>query len=174
MPAATSIVQQNGSTGAPTQTTITNLRFASADAANTGTTNPIQAPSTGSTASYFATLFLSASTAPATSIQNVKFYMNGTNPWTGVTLQAATVGAYAQATGASGVGASLNTTNYAGITGLADGFSYTSAAPLVLPGSIAATTGKVGQYLVLQMTVSSLAIQGTLTGAQAYIQYDEQ
>lgn len=174
MPASTSVVQQTGTVGTPTQTTITNLRFASADAANSGTASPMAIPSSGSVASYFTTLYLNASTAPATSIANVKFYMNGTNPWTGVTLQAGTAAAYAQASGTAGIGLALNTTNYTGLTGLADAFSYTAAAPLLLPGSIGTVTGKAGQYLCLQLSVSSLALQGVLTGAQAYVQYDEQ
>lgn len=173
MPASTAIIQQTGPTGTPTQTAVTNVRFASADAANSGTTSPIAAPASGSVASYFATVYLNANTAPTTSIANVKFYMNGTNPWTGVTLQVGTSAAYTQATGASGAGVALNTTNYAGLTGLADGFSYTSTTPLVLTGSLGATTGKAGQFLALQANVSSIAVQGVLTGAQAYIQYDE-
>lgn len=174
MPALTLVVQQTGPSATPTQSAITNLRFASADAANSGTASPIAIPSSGSVTSYFTTLYLNVSTAPATSIQNIKFYMNGTNPWTGVTLQAGTAAAYTQSSGTSGVGLPLTPSNYAGLTGLADAFSYTSATPLLLPGTIGATTGKVGQYLNLQLTASSLALQGVLTGAQAYIQYDEQ
>ena len=173
MPASTAIIQQTGPSGTPTQSAITNLRFASADAANSGTTSPIAAPGSGSIASYFSTVFLNANTAPTTSIVNVKFYMNGTNPWTGATLQVGTVAAYTQATGTSGAGVALNTTNYAGLSGLADGFSYTAAAPLALPGTLGAAAGKAGQFLALQLNVSSIAVQGVLTGAQAYIQYDE-
>lgn len=172
MAATVSIKQFTGS--GPTATSISNLRFCLADAANDGSAHSIQAPGSGSVQSFVAVLSPNADTAPTTGINNVKFYTSGTNPWSGPTLQASKGGTYTQATGTTSTGTVLNSTNFPGTSTAADAFTYTSASPLALSGSIAAATGRVtSDYLFLQMTVPSTTVQGILAQSTAYVQYDE-
>lgn len=172
MAASVSIKEYNGSGGTPT--TITNARFCLADAPNDGTAHPIQAPGSGSVLSFVKVVAPNADTAPATQINNVGFYTSGVNPWTGVSVQAAKGSTYTQATGTVSTGTALNSTNFPGTSAPADAFSYTSSSALSLAGSIGASTGRItSDYLFLQMTVTSTAVQGTLAQSTAYIKYDE-
>lgn len=173
MAASVSVKQFTGPSATPT--TITSLVLCLADAANDGTAHPVTAPGSGSVQSFSATLAPNADSAPAGGINNVKFYSSGTNPWTGVTLQVAKGGTYTQATGSGSTGTVLNTTNFPGTTAPVDAFSYTSGSPLSLAGSLAGgSTGRItSDYLMLQETVSSVAIQGALAPSTMYFQYDE-
>lgn len=128
------------------------LRFKNADDNTNDGNNPIQIPPSGSVYSYKKTIALYATSAPSTSITNVKVYMDGANGYgTGITLTGKLVASYTQATDASA------------ITGGFDMFTKTAASPQALTGSIGAATGKgTLQFLELQLTVTSAATPGDL------------
>lgn len=175
MPASVSVKQRTGASGTPTDTSITNLRMTLADVANNGASNPLAAPAAGSIQSFWSSLFLNADTSPAGTINNIKWYTTGSNPWTGVTLQVATAGAYTQATGTASSGTVLSAPNYPGLVASpVDGFTKTSTTPLSVNGTITnPSTGKISDFVIKQLTVVSTAIQGTLAASTGTFQYDE-
>lgn len=173
MAASTSIKQRNGTAVSFTDTTVTSQRFCLADATADGTVHPITTPASGTVYSFVATTALWADTAPATGINNVRYYTSGTNPWTGVTMQIGFSSTYTQATGTSLTGVQLTTSNFPGTSTPVDAFSLTSSAPLVVGGSISAAAGKISNFLEGQMTVSATALQGPLTATNGYWLYDE-
>src|SRR4051812_19253350 len=87
---------------ATTNTTITNARLCTADATNDATSHPLVVPSSGTNYSYEQWTYLNADTTPTGTINNVKWYTDGSIGWTGVTLYVGTTATYVQATGTSG------------------------------------------------------------------------
>lgn len=165
--AATVVVKQSTGAG-PTNTTITNLRFNTDDTANPGTTNPMVKPSAGTNRSFFKTVYLNADTSPTGTINNVKFYCDGTIGWTGCTLYVGTTGSYTQATGTDG------TTGDDSSVATADIESFTSGTPKSVTGSIDnPSTGKITDYVVMQVDLTTSATAGTLSTETLTFQYDE-
>jgi hypothetical protein len=164
MAATVSIKEVNGA-GA-TATTVTSARFCTSDTYNPGTSFPLIKPTSGTNYSYVKTFYLNADTAPTGTINNVKFYADGTIGWTGVTISAKTSSTYSQATGTEG-------TTAAAMSGGADVATYTSASPLSVTGSINATTGKISDYVLLQAAVGTTATTGTTASETMTFRYDE-
>jgi hypothetical protein len=162
-----SVKEVNGG-ATPVSTTITNSRLCTTDAHNPGTDNPLVKPDpAGTNYSFKKTLFLNADTSPTGTINNIKFFTDGTIGWTGVVVEGAVADAYTEPegdVGTSGDDASLNT----------DIATYTSASPLAMTGSIAnPDTGKVSQYLELQAVISDTAVAGALAAETCTFRYDE-
>jgi hypothetical protein len=179
--AATVII--NRLTGAgPTLTAITggNTRLSTSDAAAPGTANPIPIPAAGSNFSFWATTRLQTTVGPSGTVDNLRWYMDGTNNFgTGVTLEAGSVDNYTQATGVVGTsGDELTDTNYS--TGTLtptdpasdNAFGFTSGAPMSVPGSTT-TNEQFGDRVAIQITVASTAGAGTVTAETATWKYDE-
>jgi hypothetical protein len=165
MAATISVKECNGAGGTPT--TKTAIRFCTSDNNNPGTTYPLVKPTSGTNRSYEKFLYLNADTAPTTAINNVKFYTDGTIGWTGCTMYAGTTASYVQPTGTEG------TTGTDSSIATVSAATYTSAAPLSVAGSIGATTGKISDYVVLQVDVSTSATAGALASETLTWQYDE-
>jgi hypothetical protein len=166
MPATISVKEVNGAS-AGTPNTITAARFCTADSYNPGTNNPLVKPSSGSNYSYKKSFYLNADTSPAGTINNIKWYTDGTIGWTGVTIQAKTAETYAQATGTEG-------TTGDQMTGGTSAATYTSAAPLSVTGTISnPSTGKISHYVELQAVLSTSAVAGTLDAETITWKYDE-
>lgn len=166
-------------TGAgPTKTDVTsiNTRLQADDTHTTaGTTSPILIPSSSSNYSYWATFSLYVASITGGTVNNIKWYTDGANGLgTGVTLSvSAAATAYTQATGTSGTtGTVLNNTNYSGVGTPANAFTYTSGSPLSVTGTTA-TTGDVGNLVVLQIAVDSTASQGATATETITWQYDD-
>jgi hypothetical protein len=179
MPATVTIRRWTGAAGAPTKTNITgiNTRANAEDAHSTaGVTNPVQIPATGTNYSYWVCTRLSADTAPAGTINNLRWYSDGANNLgTGITCKGNEATAYTQASGTIGLtGAQLTTTNYASITTPASVFTFTSAAPKSLTGSISnPNTGDFGSFFVYQGEVGASANLG-VSGQETFTwKYDE-
>lgn len=171
MAATISVKQATGS--GPSAATITNLRFKTADdSSGTDTTYPLVKPSSGTNYSYVAWIYLNADTSPASTINNLKFYTDGTNSYgTGVTVKGITTATYTQATGTSGTSGDLSSTVYTSGT---DVFSYTSASPLAVTGSISnPSTGKISNYVAMQMALATTVSAGTLSAETFTWRYDE-
>lgn len=150
-------------------------RISTSDAANPGTANPIPIPPGAAVSrSYWVVTQLETLTDPTGTINNLRWFTDGSNSWIGVNVVAATATAYVQATGAEGVaGTALNQTNYATLVeNPVDAFTFTSAQPLLIAGS---TTGiaKFGEFAVFQLEVSQDAVAGTLLDESFQIFYDE-
>ena len=169
MVATVSIKEVNGAS-AGTPTTVTAVRFCTTDDYNPLLTYPLVKPAAGSNYSYMKSTYLNADTAPAGTINNIKWYTDGTIGWTGVTIQAGTTDTYAQATGTQGTTGDQMT----GKTNQASAATFTSASPLAVPGSIDnPNTGKISGYVVTQAVVGTGAAAGTLAAETITFCYDE-
>lgn len=171
MAATTEIRQYTGS--GPSGAAITNLRHKTDDnSSGTDTTYPLVKPSSGTNYGYIATLALACTTAPAGTINNVKFYTDGTNSYgTGVTVKGITTSSYAQATGTQGTSGDLSSSVY---TAGADIFGWTSGSPLSVAGSLSnPSTGKISDYVRMQMALSTSVTPGTTAGETLTFRYDE-
>jgi len=179
MPATVTIRRWTGSSGSPTKTDITsiNTRANAEDAHSTaGTTNPIQIPTSGTNYSYWVSTRLSVDVAPSGTINNIKWFTDGSNTFgTGVTCKvSAGASTYVQATGTAGTtGNQLTNANYSGVGTPVDAFTYTSASPLSVTGTITSTTGDLGNFVVYQTEIGTTASPGA-TGQETFsYRYDE-
>lgn len=177
--AATVTIRRHTGAG-PTKTDITsiNTRANAEDAHSTGgTTNPVQIPEAGTNYSYWVAERLSADTTPSGTINNIRWYTDGTNNFgTGVTCKMNTATGYTQASGTPGVtGLLLNTTNYPTLAGAtSDAFGFTSGTPKSVTGSISnPSTGDFGDYVVYQNEVGTTAGPGATTQETFTWRYDE-
>lgn len=181
MPATVKIIRWTGTSGSETKTDITGTtnRASTSDDPNPGNNNPIPVPSgAGTNYSFWVVTRLSATAAPTTAINNIKWYTDGTNSMgTGVSLNVATCSAYKQATGTQGTsGNQLTSANYTSALNpsvAVNAFQYTSASPLSVNGSIGATTGDFGDFVIYQVAVVSSASPGTTTAETLTWQWDE-
>lgn len=181
MVATVTIRRHHGAT--PTKTDITTLntraQTTDANATPTGqpTTYPIPIVSGQTKRSYWIVTRLSADTTPAGTINNIKWYSDGTNSLgTGVTCNGNDATAYTQATGTEGdTGTELTTGNYPTLSAAASNvFSWTSAAPKSITGSITnPNTGDFGNYFVYQISVVDTASPGATASETFTWQYDE-
>jgi hypothetical protein len=183
MPATVIINRWTGSSGSPTYTDITSKNtVANAVDSHQGTastsTNPIRIPSSGTNYSFWVVTRLQATAAPAGTIDNIKWYTDGSNNFTtpGVDCIGNTATTYVQALGTTGTtGLALGTTNYTTLTGTAANVfsSFTSGSPKSVTGSIVGTTGHFGDLFVYQITVGTNATPGTTAQETFTWSYDE-
>ena len=172
MAATVSVKEANGA--GPTNSTVTNVRLCTADAYNPGTANPLVKPSSGDNYSYWKQIYLNADTSPSGTINNIKWYTDGTIGWTGVTLYAGTTDTYDQATGTEGTTGDEANANHSQTPTMTDASTYTSGSPLSVSGSISnPSTGAISDYVVLQAKVTTSAEAGTLSSETCTFQYDE-
>lgn len=141
------------------------IRFKVADNDTVDANNPIPVPAAGTNNSYIKNLQLYVTATPSNTINNLKFYTDGSNGYgTGVALNAKTSATYVDPV-ANGTTA---------LTGTADAFTYTSGSPLSISGSISnPSTGALGDFVVLQMAVGTTATQGTTGSETLTFSYDE-
>jgi len=158
------------------------IRFKVADDATIDTNNPMPIPAAGTNYSYWKQLYLYCDVAPATQIDNVKFYTDGTNSLgTGVDVKIGLE--FPSKTNAAAAGyevadtTTVMTTGHTGVTTSASIFNYTSGSPLSLTigeaGGIINAIGETTNYFVLQMEVASTASPGGTASETCTIQYDE-
>ncbi len=161
-----SVKEVNGG-ATPVASTIANCRFCTTDEYNPVLEYPLVKPDTGLTNySFKKTVYLNADTAPSGTINNIKFYCDGTIGWTGVNVEGKASDTYTEPTGTEGTSGDDNNGT--------DIETYTSASPLSLTGSITnPDTGKVSQYLELQAIISDAAEAGALTPETCTFRYDE-
>lgn len=169
--------------GTGTNITGINTRANAEDAHSTaGTSNPVRIPSSGTNYSYWVSTRLDATTAPTGTINNLRWFTDGTNNFgTGITCvgQTANAGAdagYRQATGTPGTtGTQLTTGNHTGLTGApVNVFTFTSGSPKTLVGSISnPTTGVFGDFFIYQLEIISTASPGSSAQETFTFRYDE-
>lgn len=178
MSATVKIRRWTGTVGSETKTDVTsiNSRLNAEDNHTTaGTSNSILIPSAGTNRSYWAHFRLQITAIVGGTVNNIKFYTDGANGMgSGVGLVVNTATSYVQATGVAGQsGDVLNTTNHSGLAGApVDAFTYTSGSPLSVSGSSSAT-GDVGDFVVMQVTVTSAATSGATPQETMTMRYDD-
>lgn len=162
--AATVVVQQATSIG-PTYTTVTAFRFRNAQTTVDDTSDAILIPGSGTSYSYEVKLRLNATVAPVTGINNIKFYTDGANGLgTGVSV-------YAGTQASASYTEPVNTDSTVATT---DAFTYTSGAPLSVTGSIGATTGNFGDFVVLQADIAPTATTASNANSETFtFRWDE-
>lgn len=160
-----------------------NVRFKYADDALIDSNDPIPIPPSGTKYSRWKSLYLKCTGAPNTQVDNVQFYTDGSNFGTGITVRVGQQ--FPTKNSGSNTGYRVATpvdtailNNYAGISSVADAFTYTSGSTLVGPsiseaGAKITTTNQFTNYLILQMEVISTASPGNLTDETFTLQYDE-
>lgn len=162
-----------------------NIRFKAADDATIDTNNPLVIPTTGDIYSYWKHIYLYCDAPDSNSIDNLKFYSDGSNNYgTGVDLEVG--GQFPSKTNAASAGyeeaddQSSLVSGHTGISSVASVFTYTSGSPLSGPtigeaGGVIDAVGETSNYLLLQMKVSSTASPGELPVDETLtIKYDEQ
>lgn len=174
--AATIIINRLTSTG-PTLTNITSSasRLSASDAADPGTSDPIEIPDAGTNYSYWHTSRLQCTVAPSGTVDNLRWHpVLPNNFGTGITAKGNTANGYVQATGTQGeTGDILNTTNHTSLAGAtSDIWTYTEASPKSITGSTTGT-GEFGDRWVFQIEVASTASAGTISSHTARWRYDE-
>lgn len=154
----------------------TNVRFKLADNNTQDANNPCVVPSAGTNRSFWKVIALYCTVAPDTAINNVKLYSDGALAWAGCIIYVGneTPASYSQATGGATSGDEM-VANYGGgvITGKTDLFTYTSASPKSITGSISYVTGKITNYVVLQLDITNAAGAGVQAAETLTWQYDE-
>lgn len=137
-------------------------------------TNPIPIPPSGSTLSWWAVTRLQCTVAPSGTINNIRWYTNGTNNWgTGVSCLGNAASAYTQATGSPTNGTILNPTNYPSLVAATTNVNgFTSGAPATIAGSTT-TAVSFGNYFVYQFTILPSASPGVTTAQSFTWAYDE-
>lgn len=178
MAASVQIVRLTGAGPTATDITSINTRANAEDAHSTGgTTNPVQVPDSGTNYSFWVVTRLNAVSSPSGTINNVKWYTDGSNNFgTGLTCKVNTATGYVQATGTDGeTGDQLTTGNYATLAGApSDAFGYTSGSPLSVSATISnPTTGQFGDRVVYQIEVASTAGPGASSAETFTWKYDE-
>lgn len=149
-----------GTAGSETKTDITsiNTRHTTKDTHSTNTTatgDGILVPSAGTNYSYKHSYRLYYDGSDTGQISDIEWYTDGSNGLgTGIGMNAKTVASYSQATGTEGESGDE-------MTGGADAFSYTSASPLSVTGSVTdPNTEDVGNFVETQATVGTTASAG--------------
>ena len=185
MAATIQIVRKTGPSGSITVDNITgiNTRANAEDTHTTaGTSNPIRVPSAGTNYSYWVSTRLRCTVAPSGTVDNIKWFTDGANGFgTGVTSKGAkastgTDSGYRQATGTAGTtGIQLTQVLHTGLDEApVDVFTYTSASPKSLVGSISSpSTGEFGDHLIYQIEVVSTAGPGVTPSETFTWRYDE-
>src|SRR3990167_332343 len=113
MPATVLIRRLTGAGQTATDITSINTRANAADAHSTNdTASPITIPPSGTNYSYWVTTRLDCTVAPSGTIDNLRWYSDGSNNFgTGVTCKGQEATSYVQATGSAGNGTQLTTGN---------------------------------------------------------------
>jgi hypothetical protein len=182
MAASIIINRWTGPAGSETKTDITSINtVANANDTHQPTASssidPIRVPASGTNYSYWVSTRLSAVTSPSGTINNIRWYTDGSNNFgTGVTCRGNTSPAYVEATGVVGLsGDYLDTINHPSLSGpTADVFIFNYASPFPITGSITnPDTGDFGHFMVYQVEVDPTAGPGVTNQETFTWIYDE-
>jgi len=162
------------------------IRFKTADNATIDTVNPVPIPSAGTSYSFWKHIYLKCSVAPATMVNNVKFYTDASGFGTGITLNVGDEMPTKNSGSSSGYEVDDDTADasatelsagHSGITGVTDAYTYTSAATKSISigesGSLIDAQNETTNYIVLQMAVGTTASAADLSNETLTYRYDE-
>lgn len=164
-----------------------NLRFKTNDNHTIDAVDPIPIPAAGSKYSYWKSIYLEATTAPDTQVDNLRFWSDGGGFGTGITLNVAddtlvktnaSDAGYIEAVGTPGDTGTEIITGHSGVSAVTDVFSLTEGGTTHDPGisesgNIIDAIGETSNYICMQMTVASTASPGNLADEDLSIKYDE-
>ena len=161
----------------PNSVVVTNLRFKLADDNNQDANNPCVKPVAGTNYSFWKHIALYCIVAPDTAINNVKLYADGSLAWAGCVMyvgdQTLLFNQYDQGeTGGADTGAEM-VANHTNIASKTDLFTYDSGSPKDITGSIAYTTGRITNLVVLQVDIGTSAGAGQMPQETLTWRYDE-
>lgn len=178
----------DGTPGESDDITSGNLRLRT-DTTNTqDTTNPVPIVAAATKYSFWRHLYLKCTVAPATKVDNIKFFTDGGGFGAGITLNvgdefpantaAAPSAGYEKADGAVGDTGIELVTGHSGISGVTDAFTFTSGSPMSGPsiseaGNLINAIGEMTNYQLVQLKVEDTASPGTKSAETATWQYDE-
>lgn len=161
--AATVQIHEMTGDSAGVNKTSTTVRFKAADNTSADTDHRLQIPDSGTTYSYTKMLRFYFASAPSVDIQNLRAYTDGSNSFgTGIGVQYTVTSAWT-----ANVATDISGTNL---------FSATSSSPIDLDALNTGphtSTGYKGDFLRLQMTVTTAAASGILTAETLTFAYDE-
>lgn len=158
------------------------LRFKQADDATIDSNDPMPIPTSGTEFSRWKQIYLVCTTAPDTQVDNVRFFTDGSNFGTGITVRAGDqfpLKADLVNTGYDVSDANAVMTTHTDITSSTEVFAnFTAGSPLAGPtiseaGAIIDAINETTNYLVLQMEVISTASPGNLADETFTFRYDE-
>jgi hypothetical protein len=131
-------------------------------------------------------VYLKCSVAPSSQCDNFKWYTDGSGFGTGIALQIGTEtptknsgsnAGYEVADGSVGETGIAMITGHAGVSGKADAFSFTSAAPKTVScseaGSLINAQNETTDYIILQVEVINTASAGTPSNETVVWRWDE-
>ena len=163
--AATVAVQSchGGSSGSPgSTTTVTSIRFKSADNDTADTSNPLVKPTSGTNYSYEKALKLTVTVAPDNNLTNLRFHRSSGTPSTGITDY------YGEQTQATGYTVPVGT-----VSSIATTTVPTSATVLTNNNTTFTSTGQYGPWIYLQWRIGTTASAGTQTTLTYRWTFDE-
>ena len=162
------------------------LKMKTADSSVIDNGNPIPKPETGTKYSFWKQVYLKCSVAPATQMDNFKWYSDGGGFGTGITLSVgnqfptktkSSNAGYVVATGTIGENGDEMVATHGGLTSSSDAFTKTSTSPLLVScgeaGNLINAVGECTNYIVLQAEVLSTASAGTPSNETVTWMWDE-
>lgn len=176
--AASVVVNEWNGNSTKTDKTGGTVRFKTADNATVDTNAPITIPTSAQTHSYEKWLELQITgTPPSQRINNLKFYTDGSSGYgAGVSLYAEVAATGTFRSAAQAASANAVPLGGSGSKTMTSAFSYISGAALSLSTAaetFSGSTTDIGRFVVLVLTVSAAASQGTLTAETGTFSYDE-
>ena len=160
-----------------------NLRFKTADNNTIDKVDEILIPSSGVNRSYWKHVYLKVVGGIFSRINNVKFYTDGTNYGSGITINVGNEtptkdSGYVIANGARGTTGDEMVASHGGISGKTEIFgNYTSGSPKSISisesGSLMDSVNETSDYLVFQMDIDNTVTKADLSNKSWTIQYDE-
>lgn len=180
MAATVSTRELNGA--GPTPTTVTTIYHQTVDQSAQDVTNILMRPLAGNKYSYWKTIYLNCVTTPVTQINNVKIWSDGSVGWADITYnigdETLILGDYEQATGTAGsTGDYLldGVDGHGGITGVTNIETYAAeGSGKTITGSISnPNVGQISNLVILQLTIGTSAVAGTLASEPLTWGYDE-
>ena len=175
------VYDNGGSVNSPASSTaFTNLRFNNEDTNDQDLLSPVTIPAAGTNYSFWKHIYLKCTVAPATQVNNVKIYTDGTLGWTGCTVKVGDDVCTKNSGSSAGYDpavAAVVLTDHDTITTSTSLFTYTSGSPRTVTiseaGSIINATTETTDYVVLDTEVGTSAVSGLQATETATFQYDE-
>lgn len=164
MPATVSVQTGHGVTGSPSWTTVTSVRFKTADNNTADTNNPLVKPGTGGTNFSMEKWFrLWCTVAPSNVINNLRFHRSSGTPSVGI----------------SDFYGERNRTTEGFVTPVTTSSSFATTPVPTVATSLTknnvdhTTTGEIGPYIVIQWRIADTASAGTQATLTYRWTYDE-
>lgn len=163
-----------------------NIRFKTNDNETIDNVDPIPIPAAGTKYSYWKHIYLYCDVAPSTQIDNVKFFTDGGDFGTGITVyvgdetptkNSGSDAGYEVASGTPGDTGDELVATHTLITAKTDAFTYVTGSPkdvsISESGNIINLATETSNYLVFQMDVDNTADPADLANETWTLRYDE-